>query len=94
MPELSRQTANRAKLEASIVPMARENSGWCYDRIVGALSNLGYYVSDETVGNVLRPHYIEPAPKRSQNTTWKEFIQGGLGWNRLLHRRVLSGAAW
>ena len=36
------------KLEALIVQMARENSGWGYDRIVGALSNLGYTVSDQT----------------------------------------------
>jgi putative transposase len=35
--------------------MARENSGWGYDRIVGALANLGHVVSDQTVGNVLRP---------------------------------------
>ena len=34
--------------------MARENSGWGYDRIVGALSNLGYTVSDQTVGSVLK----------------------------------------
>ena len=42
------------KLEELIVKMARENSGWGYDRIVGALSNLGYTVSDQTVGNVLK----------------------------------------
>jgi hypothetical protein len=36
--------------------MARENSGWGYDRIVGALSNLGYTVSDQTEGNVLKGH--------------------------------------
>ena len=63
------------KLEALIVQMAKENSGWGYDRIVGALANLGYRVSDETVGNVLRRHGIAPAPRRSQNTTWKEFIR-------------------
>jgi hypothetical protein len=51
--------------------MARENSGWGYDRIVGALSNLGHVVSDQTVGNILRRHGIPPAPKRSQNTNWK-----------------------
>src|ERR687893_1256343 len=47
-----------------IVRMARENSGWGYDRIVGALANLGHVVSDQTVGNVLRRRYgIAPAPK-------------------------------
>ena len=54
------------KLEAPIVQMARENSGWGYDRIVGALSNLGYNLSDQTMGNVLKRHGIAPAPKRSQ----------------------------
>ena len=29
------------KLEALIVQMAKQNSGWGYDRIVGALANLG-----------------------------------------------------
>ena len=57
-----------------IVKMARENPGWGYDRIVGALANIGYVVSDRTVGNVLRRHGIAPAPRRSQNTTWKDFI--------------------
>ena len=71
------------KLEALIVQMAKENSGWGYDRIVGALANLGYTVSDETVGNVLKRHGIAPAPKRSQTTTWKDFIQA--------HLAVLAG---
>jgi hypothetical protein len=57
-----------------IVKMARENPGWGYDRIVGALANLGQVVSDRTVGNVLRRHGIAPAPRRGQNTTWKDFI--------------------
>ena len=63
--------------------MAQETSGWGYDRIVGALANLGHWVSDKTVGNVLRRHGIEPAPKRSQNTTWREFIES--------HMAVLAG---
>ena len=57
--------------------------GLGYDRIVGTLSNLGDTVSDQTVGNVLKRHGIAPAPKRSQNTTWKEFIQS--------HLAVLAG---
>ncbi len=71
------------ELEALIVRFARENSGWGYDRIVGALANLGHAVSDQTVGNILRRYGIEPAPKRSQNTTWKDFIAS--------HMAVLAG---
>jgi len=45
-----------------------------YDRIVGALANLGYQISDQTVGNVLKRHGIAPAPKRSQTTTFYEKV--------------------
>ena len=44
-----------------IIKLAKENSGWGYDRVVGALANLGHVVSDQTVGNVLRRHGIAPA---------------------------------
>ena len=55
--------------------MAQENRSWGYDRIVGALANLGLTVSDQTVGNVLKRHGIAPAPERKTTTTWKEFIR-------------------
>jgi hypothetical protein len=57
------------EIEALVVRFARENSGWGYDRIVGALANLGYRVSDRTVGNILRRRGIAPVPERSQTTT-------------------------
>src|SRR5437867_5866313 len=41
------------ELEALVVRMARENRSWGYDRIVGALANLGYTISGQTVGNIL-----------------------------------------
>src|SRR5580704_5676992 len=63
-----------ADVEALVVRMARENSGWGYDRIAGALANLGHQMSDQTVGNILRRHGIAPAPKRSQITSWKDFL--------------------
>src|SRR5712692_10140936 len=63
------------ELEALVVRMAQENRSWGYDRIVGALANLGYTVSDQTVGNILKRHGIPPAPARKQTTTWKEFIR-------------------
>src|SRR3989454_1563939 len=64
-----------AELEALVVRMARENRSWGYDRIVGALANLGCTVSDQTVGNVLKRHGMAPAPERKTTTTWKEFIR-------------------
>ena len=49
------------ELEALVIRMAKENVDWGYDRIVGALANLGYTLSDETVGNILRRNGIPPA---------------------------------
>jgi putative transposase len=63
------------ELEALVVRMARENRSWGYDRIVGAVANLGYCISDQTVGNILKRHGIPPAPERKITTTWKEFIR-------------------
>jgi hypothetical protein len=71
------------ELEKLVVRMAKENVGWGYDRIVGALANLGYTLSDETVGNILRRNGIPSAPERKQTTTWKEFIRA--------HMAVLAG---
>ena len=72
-----------SEVEALAVCMARENSGWGYDRIVGALANLGCRMSDQTAKNILRRHCVAPAPKRSQITTWKDFLAA--------HMNVLAG---
>jgi putative transposase len=63
------------ELEALVVRMAQENRRWGYDPIVGALANLGYTVSDQTVGNILKRSGLPPAPERQKTTTWKEFIR-------------------
>ena len=65
----------RREIVDLVLQMARENPGWGYDRIQGALANLGYHVSDSTVGNILKEHGIEPAPDRKRQTTWKTFIR-------------------
>src|SRR5215471_17287228 len=65
-------------VEELIVRMAKENRSWGYDRIAGALANLGHEVSDQTVGNVLRRHGIPPAPERRRTTTWAEFVRAHL----------------
>jgi hypothetical protein len=46
------------EIERLVVRMARENPSWGYDRIVGAMANLGHKVSDQTVGNILSRHDI------------------------------------
>jgi hypothetical protein len=58
-----------------IVRLAEENRDWGYDRIAGALANLGYRVCDQTVGNVLQRHGLPPAPERKRTTTWSAFIR-------------------
>ena len=63
------------EVEDLVVRMAQENRSWGYDRIAGALANLGYTISDQTVGNILKRHGIPPAPERKTTTTWKEFIR-------------------
>ena len=58
-----------------VLRMARENPTWGYDKIEGAMANLGHEISDQTVGNILEAHGIEPAPERKQQTTWKTFLK-------------------
>jgi transposase InsO family protein len=62
-------------LEDLVVRMAQENRRWGYDRIAGALANLGYTISNQTVGNILKRHVIPPSPEREKTTTWKEFVR-------------------
>lgn len=74
-----RHSAGRPRVEEEterlVVRMAKENPTWGYDRIVGALANLGQRLSDQTVGNILRRHGVPPAPKRQHTTRWKDFIR-------------------
>jgi putative transposase len=65
----------KQELEGLVVRMAQENRSWGYDRMVGALANLGYTISDQTVGNILKRHGLPPAPERKTATTWREFIR-------------------
>ena len=71
------------EIEQWVVRMAKENSDWGYDRIVGAMANIGYRLSDQTVGNILHRNGITPAPARKRTTTWADFIR--------VHMAVLAG---
>jgi hypothetical protein len=63
--------------------MAEENRDWGYDRIAGALANLGYKVCDQTIGNVLQRHGLSAVPERKRTTTWAAFIR--------IHLALLTG---
>ena len=60
-------------IESLTVRLAEENRSWGYDRIAGELLKLGYKISDQTVGNILKKHGIPKAPDR-KGLTWKQFI--------------------
>lgn len=62
-------------IEELVLQMARENRSWGYRRIVGAMGNLGYVVSHQTVANPLKRHGMSPAPERGKRVPWKEFIR-------------------
>ena len=58
-----------------VLRMARENVSWGYDRIQGALANLGHIIAPNTVKNILKRHGIDPAPERKKHTSWKTFLK-------------------
>src|ERR1017187_1459110 len=65
----TRSPRNQSSKSATRIPTGATT------KVAGALANLGYDVSDQTVGNVLKRHGISPAPKRKGGIGWKEFIK-------------------
>ncbi len=47
------------------------------------MANLGYKLSDQTVGNILQRHGMPPTQERKRTTTWADFIR--------THLSVLAG---
>ena len=72
--------------------MAHENRMWGYDRIQGALQNLGHKVSATSVADVLRRHGIEPAPERERKTTWEEFLNRH--WDQIVAADFFTIEVW
>ena len=81
-----------ADIEALVVRMAEENRGWGYDRIQGALSNLGHELAPGTIANILKRHGIETAPERSRKTTWKEFLTRH--WDQIVATDFFTIEVW
>jgi len=75
-----------------IVRMARENQGWGYTRIKGALDNLGHEIGRSTILRTLRESGSDPAPERSRCTSWKEFLKAH--WEGLAAADLFTVEVW
>ncbi len=78
------------EIRSLIVRMARENPGWGYCRIQGALKNLHHKVAATTVRNVLKDDGIQPAPKRP--TSWRTFLKAH--WGQVVSTDFFAVEAW
>ena len=58
-----------------VLRMAHENVSWGYQRIQGALDNVGHRVCSSTVANILKAHGIEPALERRRQLSWGTFLK-------------------
>jgi transposase InsO family protein len=75
-----------------VVRMARENPGWGYTRIQGALSNLGNRVGRTTVASILKRNGIDPAPERGKRMTWSRFLKAH--WDVLAAADFFTVEVW
>lgn len=91
-----RKATGRPKTDTDLVKLvvkiARENPSWGYDRIQGALANVGHELSPSTIGNILRDHGIEPAPHRKKCTRWREFLKSH--WDCLAATDFFTTEVW
>ena len=81
-----------AEIEQLVLRFARENPTWGYDRISGALANLGHDISDQSVGNILKANGLEPAGERKKQTTWKTFLKAH--WDTLFAVDFTTVEVW
>jgi hypothetical protein len=57
-----------------VLRLARENSNWGYQRIVGELRGLGVEISPSSVRAILSAAGIPPAPQRD-GLSWRQFLR-------------------
>jgi hypothetical protein len=57
------------------VKFAKANPTGAANRSQGALANVGYKISDTTVGNILNAHGVEAAPSRRRTGSWETLLK-------------------
>ncbi|OGV48752.1 MAG: hypothetical protein A2X49_04045 [Lentisphaerae bacterium GWF2_52_8] len=72
-----------AEIEQNILKIAQENKTWGYDKIAGALENIGLVVCPSTVANVMKRNGLNPSGDRKK---------GGMSWGEFL--RIQKDAIW
>ena len=70
------------ELEKLVLKLIEQNPTWGSNRIVGALDNLGYTLSNSTIDNIRRRNGLDSAPLRGKTTTWRSFLQAH--WETLI----------
>ena len=75
-----------------IVRMAKENPGWGYTRLQGALANLKHRVGRGTIANVLKRSGVELSPERGKRTQWSTFLKAH--WKTLSACDFLTVEVW
>jgi putative transposase len=73
-----------------VVRMARENPGWGYTRIQGAMKNLGHRVARSTIATILREHGIPPSAERPM--AWQAFLRAH--WPALMAADFFTTEVW
>jgi transposase InsO family protein len=68
-----------AEIERLILRMARENPGWGYTRIRGALRNLAHEIGRNTIKRILLENGVDPAPLRKKGMSWETFLKAHWG---------------
>jgi putative transposase len=85
----------KREVEQLIIRAVSENQDWGYDRIASAMANLGYVISDQTVGQCSateRPATRAGAQGHDPVVGHHSNPLGAAGGNRLLHRRGAHAA--
>jgi hypothetical protein len=62
-----------------VLRMARENGGWGYTRIRGALFNIGHDIGRNTLRRILLDAGMAPAPERGKRMSWSSFLRAHWG---------------
>jgi transposase InsO family protein len=62
------------EVEATVIRLAKENPTWGQRRIANTMRSMGVRVSPRTVAAILDRHGLKPAPERTTDWSWKQFI--------------------